>query len=719
MTFAYHNRIKDGLYRLIPPGSNILDLGSGRGGDVRKWVRLSQKGRGGLVVAVEPNPDHIVTLRARINTFNMNERVQVVQASGEDSATITQAVRQFIPGGKVDAITLMLSLSFFWESDAHLNALVETIVTNLKPGGSIIFLTVNGTAIQQIMEPGLRSNWIQDLDVGGAHIHLYPPTPGFGRALDFDLPGSIVGYQREYLVHLEDLSRRLAPHGINLIELHRAEDEKLLSKPNLVYSSLYSYGFYESDPKTSAKYGAPPRTSIVNLPTHPLAHTSTSSPAQGSSSSPTQGSNSSPKRVVLPPLSQGSTSSPKRVILPPLSQGSTSSPKRVILPPLSLPKRAQVIPAVAGPQWMDILDPGAMDRSRKLRDDDTYAPVECTWFTDVVRITTIGDGSCFIHAVLKAFDGAYQSNQKLNFRTNRVQAVRRDLAIKLGDPDPEYPAHTYWDTIGDSGLVINTMRQLNDDEQIRDADAMYTLSGMQRLFNSTQYLGDEVYTFVAQMMGIDIFILSGKAHDIERHLTTHRTGINRPTIFVVATGNLLTGDKSCGHYETIGIMTDQGIQTVFDHDHPFVQALIAQYEDGALSFVHRAFDPDQVFVREFGLIFSEDSNLVQTTRKMRHVFDPSDPFVLSVNRLYPDLLRAIRTPDPYLPHLLELNKIGWAMLPYYARDQFEAIDRILERIDAQIRLHPTWTFEALLEAVESEGVITPDIMTFIDQLRQL
>jgi hypothetical protein len=186
---------------------------------------------------------------------------------------------------------------------------------------------------------------------------------------------------------------------------------------------------------------------------------------------------------------------------------------------------------------------------------------------------------------------------------------------------------------------------------------------------------------------------------------------------VVATGNLLTGKKSCGHYETLGLMTDQGIQTIFDHDHPFVQALIAQYEDGALSFVHQAFDPDHVFVREFGLVFEEDTNLVQTTLKMRHVFDSSDPFVLSVNRLYPELLRAIKTPDVYIPQLVELNKIGWAMLPYYESDQFEAIDQIVERIDAQIRIHPTWTFDEVLEAVELEGVITPEIITFINQLR--
>ena len=73
----------------------------------------------------------------------MSSRVIVVPTGGEDFVTISNAVKEFIPGGKVDAVSLMLSLSFFWQSNETLNSLVNTIISVLKPGGKIIFLTIN------------------------------------------------------------------------------------------------------------------------------------------------------------------------------------------------------------------------------------------------------------------------------------------------------------------------------------------------------------------------------------------------------------------------------------------------------------------------------------------------------------------------------------------------------------------------------------------------
>jgi hypothetical protein len=72
--------------------------------------------------------------------------------------------------------------------------------------------------------------------------------------------------------------------------------------------------------------------------------------------------------------------------------------------------------------------------------DDVVEPLpQCCWYRNVVRIATIGDGSCFFHAVLKAGSPEYQKNNSYNVRTKHAFLLRRDLAYLLTLPNPRYP----------------------------------------------------------------------------------------------------------------------------------------------------------------------------------------------------------------------------------------------------------------------------------------
>ncbi|GAG79847.1 unnamed protein product, partial [marine sediment metagenome] len=130
----------------VKQGLTLLDIGSGRGGDVSKWRNYSK------IVAVEPNPEHIVELQRRIALNGMSDRVLIVNTGGEDIVTIHNAVRHFI-GGRVDVVSMMLSMSFFWRSQSMVNRLVNTIISNIKPDGKMIFLTIDGDLVEQTFEP--------------------------------------------------------------------------------------------------------------------------------------------------------------------------------------------------------------------------------------------------------------------------------------------------------------------------------------------------------------------------------------------------------------------------------------------------------------------------------------------------------------------------------------------------------------------------------------
>lgn len=769
-TFAYQNRIKRGLYKFITKnpdftpgtkgirrlrGANILDIGSGRGGDTSKWVGLADKGdpNTGFVVAVEPNADNRKELVSRINTFNLNDKVAIVPTGGEDTVAITDAVRRFVPGGKVDAVTLMLSMSFFWASDSHLDALVNTIVANLKPGGQIIFLTIDGDTVEQIFEPALGGAHITDKKILSADIHVHPRFPiPFGRPVDFILPNTIVGHQLEYIVHIEDFTRRLSAYGINLHEIHRAEGEKLLTEDNALFSSMFSFGYYVNDDKIGlAQYQQATRSPVnIVLPVIPVPIKSPVIQMNPVPLSPTLTIVGTPLPTTLSrsPVINPSPIVPSPVKSPQIPTVSTSQvpiPTPVKSPQIQVPIPAN--PVVIIPTILPIVPPTTLpgmptskptkyqieqNQLRWLavsytgrgggiikgpaRNDDTYAPLNCTWYNDLVRIATIGEGSCFIHAVLKAFYRQYQQNNDALYRLNMAAKIRRDLGIILGLENPAYPGNTYWTTSGRGAFPRMVMQQINDEELIGDLRVDYSLAGLQRLFNSTSQLGDEVYTFVSDALNIDIYILRATRDDLYPHFHTRRPGNLRNGIVVI--GNMY-------HYETLAIDTDNGLQTVFPPGDPFLNALTDLFiGDGDFNDIVNTipYDPDASFIDDIVGAFTTQTGLILPP-VINEIFTETDPFRTTLTRLMPLIedaaqLRVIALQSPQRPRetpaQTRLNTILTIMeesgTPLDTVRQIREI--IIHRIDPDI----PQDLDAIIAAAGTDGLLSPDI---IDTIRNV
>ena len=718
MTFSYHNRIKRSLYNVLTLnpnfnprvkttgkkflGANILDLGSGYGGDANKWLRLVDKDNQdttGFIVAVEPNDNNRLELVNRVNTFGLQDKVAIVPTGAEDTVTITDVVRRHIPGGKVDAVTLMLSMSFFWASDSHLDALVSTIVNNLKPGGKVLFLTINGDTVEQLFEPALGGPHVDDITIATARMHLYPRRqPPFGRPLDFILPDTIVGDQHEYIVHLQDFTTRLSAYGIYLHELHRADGEKLLSEENALFSSMYSFGYYQNDDKTALiqheqtghllanillpviplptkspaiQMNLDPTSPTITILATPLPIPTPRSPtvltpvqSPGLPRLPSPQMPLSPRiqtpvspRVQTPTSPRAQTPTSPRVQTPiatPISpRAQQTQMPTIVIPPFAQTNMPIIpinqmggipVPTVPKPtkfqiennqlRWLSVTYTGRGGHivQGAARNDDTYAPLACTWYNnnddELIRIATIGDGSCFIHAVLKAFYRAYQENNGARYRLDLAMRIRRDLAVALGLENPQYPGRTYWETSARGSFPRMVMQQINDEDLVRDLRVDYSLAGLQRLFNSTSQLGDEVYTFVADAFNMDIYILRATREDLYPHYHTRRPGINRNAVVII--GNMY-------HYEVLGINTNNGIQTVFPPGDPFLDILTQLFiGDGDFDDIINAipYDPDTAFIGDFVDAFTTQNGLEIPTI-IDEIFPEKDPFKLTLDRLTP------------------------------------------------------------------------------------
>lgn len=224
---AYQNRIKRAEFDFLRDQGvkTVVDIGSGYGQDLQKMFNMN-------VIAIEPNPKNLPELYKRIGIYGGN--VKVIEKYGEDPSIVDDVLN--IAGGQVDAVTMMLSLSFFWKSKEVLNALVDNIDKILKPGGYFAFLTIDGNSLLSTLDG--RS----EINLNGAEFRLVG-----GREVDVSISGIVGEHQREYLVFINDLFLRLRQKGINKVEYHKADGERLLPRESKLFTSMYGYGYCVKD----------------------------------------------------------------------------------------------------------------------------------------------------------------------------------------------------------------------------------------------------------------------------------------------------------------------------------------------------------------------------------------------------------------------------------------------------------------------------------------
>ncbi len=190
--------------------------------------------------------------------------------------------------------------------------------------------------------------------------------------------------------------------------------------------------------------------------------------------------------------------------------------------------------------------------------------VECSWLppNTLYRLKTIGDGNCFIHAVLQASDEYYQES---NNKRQIARHFRDYLAHNVKQPDPDNPPFIYWESYRNASYFRIAIQQIMLGELIDGVD--YSVTGLQKLWRSNDYLGNESYGFVADILDIDIYIFYGTEYDLYPVSTTKVRNINeRDSVAIVGNSR---------HWETLEY---QGM-TLFPPDHIFVQTLRLLFDD--------------------------------------------------------------------------------------------------------------------------------------------
>lgn len=237
----------------------LLDIGTGRGGDVPKWTSFDPKTKKNTLlfrklILVEPEAKYFPELKKRLRMFGYAETdYRIVHARGQDTALIMAAMRE---EGilSVDIVSVMFSMTFMYESREILRAFATTCQLALKPGGKMLFFTLDGMALKEIsfhVHRGMANRVVGNvMERAGASAttmvlenDLYTiKFQNHGKEIYTKIRSKVVDEIIEYPAILPELlelfSERLNPD----YSIHRADEELFLSAVERLYSRVYSYG---------------------------------------------------------------------------------------------------------------------------------------------------------------------------------------------------------------------------------------------------------------------------------------------------------------------------------------------------------------------------------------------------------------------------------------------------------------------------------------------
>lgn len=245
----YHNRCKRELLSKTTKGSYLIDIGSGRGGDMDKMSNFDK------ILAIEPSKENLYgtkdstgsSFQQRLNSKSeeFRNRFNLLNCGGEETEKILEAVDETFNGFSDEKplyISMMLSMSFFFDKDGeYLEGLQRTItgIVNLykmktfgKYPVKFLFMTIEKERTLKVMYEYNNHLKCNNFEM------IYEPS---SETVMLNLPGTIVGIQKEYLVDLKKFKDMV---GATTDYIKEANEEKFLSSCEKDITSMYVYGSY-------------------------------------------------------------------------------------------------------------------------------------------------------------------------------------------------------------------------------------------------------------------------------------------------------------------------------------------------------------------------------------------------------------------------------------------------------------------------------------------
>ena len=177
-------------------------------------------------------------------------------------------------------------------------------------------------------------------------------------------------------------------------------------------------------------------------------------------------------------------------------------------------------------------------------------------YPGMLSLKVSADGSCYFHAIAKAYFKPYilgKHDGKPFNRTLFIRTLRNNLARLLGSKikgDPK--GRTYWETLSRGEFV-----------RISKDSPEFSLENMQRELANPHPVSDIYNEFISDQLNIDIYILDAERKDVYMNGADMKLLYkDRPSVVLLYLP---------GHYELIGVTYNDYVTTYFSPNDPFIK----------------------------------------------------------------------------------------------------------------------------------------------------
>lgn len=147
----YHNYLKMRILQSeFGDRDTIIDIGSGRGGDLGKWKKMNFK----KIFAIEPDEKNIDEFKSRLMNTNLEDRITIIKGGAENTDLIKHHIRDFV----IDGMVSFFSMTFFPENEEKYENFLKTI--DLIPfGGKFVGIVMCGERVIKEMREKTEINY--------------------------------------------------------------------------------------------------------------------------------------------------------------------------------------------------------------------------------------------------------------------------------------------------------------------------------------------------------------------------------------------------------------------------------------------------------------------------------------------------------------------------------------------------------------------------------
>lgn len=247
ITQKFHNQIKSDLYtniRKLSTGGKLLEIGSGRAGDIHKW----RGNKYNEVVGIEYSSENIKHAEKRLSAMKKNRKLaktlgKITFIHGDfnepiypdyqfalSEANKLKAEQELVAKYSFDVVSCQFALHYFFKSKDTVRQMIENVSDSLKKGGYFIGTVFDG---KHVFDSLKKTEKIEGVNFEGEvewsiskdynEKKFLISKPNYGMAIDVFIE-SIGTTNKEYLVNLKYFIKIMKKNGFSLVEMKSFSD---------------------------------------------------------------------------------------------------------------------------------------------------------------------------------------------------------------------------------------------------------------------------------------------------------------------------------------------------------------------------------------------------------------------------------------------------------------------------------------------------------------